>query len=243
MHDIESLLTQNRLLTEEVKRRIDQLAAINTVAATVSQSLDLNRTLETALSIVLNIVGAEAGGISLIDEEAGQLILRAQRGWLHDFVVSQPMRIPLGQGASGRVITSNDVIVYNDLKGTEEWAVPSFSEEHFRSIAMAPMHARGKIVGILSIMSYKPNSFDDEIIAVLRAIADTVGVALDNARLYETSVEHEKRLTAIVQSTADGIIATDQNGRIHLMNHAAETMFDVKACRMLRTCAKLKLRE
>jgi PAS domain S-box-containing protein len=220
MHDIESLLTQNRLLTEEVKRRIDQLAAINT--------------LETALSTVLNIVGAEAGGISLIDEEAGQLILRAQRGWLHDFV-SQPMRIPLGQGASGRVITSNDVIVYNDLKGTEEWAVPSFREEHFRSIAMSPMHARGKIVGILSIMSYKPSSFDDEMIAVLRAIADTVGVALDNARLYETSVEHEKRLSAIVQSTADGIIATDQNGRIHLMNHAAENMFDVKAGKLVAT--------
>jgi PAS domain S-box-containing protein len=234
MHDIESLLTQNRLLTEEVKRRIDQLAAINTVAATVSQSLDLDRTLETAISTVLGIVGAEAGGISLIDEEAGEVILRAQRGWVHDFV-TQPMRIPLGHGASGRVIASNDAVVYNNLDGTEEWAVPSFREEHFRSIAMAPMRARGKIIGILSIMSYKPNSFDDEIITVLRAIADTVGVALDNARLYETSVEHEKRLSAIVESTADGIIATDQNGRIHLINHAAETMFNVRAANLVGT--------
>jgi PAS domain S-box-containing protein len=234
MHDIESLLTQNRLLTEEVKRRIDQLAAINTVAATVSQSLDLDRTLETAITTVLGIVGAEAGGISLIDEEAGEVVLRAQRGWVHDFV-TQPMRIPLGRGASGRVIASNDAVVYNDLDGTEEWAVPSFREEHFRSIAMAPMHARGKIIGILSIMSYKPNSFDDEIITVLRAIADTVGVALDNARLYEASVEHEQRLSAIVESTADGIIATDHNGRIHLVNHAAETMFNVKARNLVGT--------
>jgi two-component system phosphate regulon sensor histidine kinase PhoR len=234
MHDIESLLMQNRLLTEEVKRRIDQLAAINTVAATVSQSLDLDRTLETALTTVLSIVGAEAGGISLIDEEAAEVVLRAQRGWVHDFV-TQPMRIPLGRGASGRVILTNDVVVYNNLLGNEEWAVPSFSEEHFRSIAMAPMHARGKIIGILSIMSYRPNSFDDEIITVLRAIADTVGVALDNARLYETSVEHEQRLRAIVESTADGIIATDQNGRIHLLNHAAETMFNVKARNLVGT--------
>ena len=57
MQDIQSLLLQNRLLTEEVKRRIDQLAAINTVAATVSQSLDLNRTLKTALQAVLEVVG------------------------------------------------------------------------------------------------------------------------------------------------------------------------------------------
>jgi two-component system phosphate regulon sensor histidine kinase PhoR len=198
------------------------------------QSLDLDRTLETAITTVLGIVGAEAGGISLIDEDAGEVVLRAQRGWVQDFV-THPMRIPLGRGASGRVITSNDAVVYNNLDGTEEWAVPSFREEHFRSIAMAPMHARGKIIGILSIMSYKPNSFDDEIITVLRAIADTVGVALDNARLYEASVEHEKRLSAIVESTADGIIATDQNGRIHLLNHAAETMFNVRARNLVST--------
>lgn len=228
MQDLESLLLQNRLLTEEVKRRIDQLAAINTVAATVSQSLDLDRTLKTALQAVLNVVGADAGGISLIDYDAGEVVLRAQQGWTHDFV-SPPMRIPLGRGMSGRVISSDDVVLDNNLDGPEQLAVPRFMEEDFRSIAMAPMHARGKIIGILSIMSKKPNAFVGEIIAVLKAIADTVGVALDNARLYETSVEQEKRLNAIFQSTADGLIATDQNGRISLINQAAAAIFNVEA--------------
>jgi two-component system sensor histidine kinase VicK len=55
-------------------------------------------------------------------------------------------------------------------------------------------------------------------------VADTVGVALDNARLYATSVEQEHRLTAILNSTADGIIATDHTGRISLVNQSAERM-------------------
>ncbi|MBC6934565.1 MAG: PAS domain S-box protein [Chloroflexi bacterium] len=228
VQDLESLLLQNRLLTEEVKRRIDQLAAINTVAATVSQSLDLDRTLKTALQAVLNVVGADAGGISLIDYDTGEVVLRAQQGWTHDFV-SPPMRIPLGRGMSGRVISRDDVVLDNNLDGSEQLAVPRFMDEDFRSIAMAPMHARGKIIGILSIMSKKPNAFVGEIIAVLKAIADTVGVALDNARLYETSVEQEKRLNAIFQSTADGLIATDQNGRISLINQAAAAIFNVEA--------------
>ena len=234
MQDIQSLLLQNRLLTEEVKRRIDQLAAINTVAATVSQSLDLDRTLKTALQAVLEVVGAEAGGISLIDERAGEVVLRAQQGWLHDFVTA-PMRIPLGKGMSGRVISNNDVVLDNDLDGTEELAVPRFLDEHFRSIAMSPMHARGKIIGILSIMSNKPDAFNSEMVTVLKAIADTVGVALDNARLYETSVEQEKRLSAVFQSTADGMIATDQDGRLSLINHTAETIFDVEADKLIGT--------
>lgn len=232
--DIQSLLLQNRLLTEEVKRRIDQLGAINMVAATVSQSLDLDRTLKTALRAVLDVVSAEAGGISLIDDQAGEVILRAQQGWAHDFV-SPPMRIPLGKGMSGQVILHNDVVVDNDLDGTEDLAVPRFLDEKFRSIAMAPMHARGKIIGILSIMSNQPNSFNNEVVSVLRAIADTVGVALDNAHLYETSFEQETRLKAILQSTADGMIATDHQGRISLINHTAETIFDVDARKLIGT--------
>jgi PAS domain S-box-containing protein len=229
-----NLILQNRLLTEEVKRRVDQLAAINTVATTVSQSLDLNRTLQTALQVVLAIVEAEAGGISLIDEDAGEVILRAQHGWTQDFV-TEPMRIPLGQGMSGKVIKNDHVIVNNDFDGTEELAVPRFRNEHFRSIAMAPMHARGMIIGILSIMSSKPNSFSDELISVLEAIADTVGVALDNARLYETTVEKENSLTAILNSTKDGIIATDQKGRIRLINHMAADVFSVDGQALIGT--------
>src|SRR5690606_25283720 len=128
----------------------------------VGQSLDLNKTLETALEVVLEIVDAEASGISLLDEETEVLVLRAQRGWLHDFVADEPMRIPMHEGMTGQVMASDDVIVYNNMTGDEAYAVPSFRDEHFRSIAMAPMHARGRIIGILSIMSHEPDRFDEE---------------------------------------------------------------------------------
>lgn len=223
MVDTQNLINQNLQLARELKQRIDQLAAIGTVATTVSQSLDLDLTLSTSLQAVLDVVGAEAGGISLIDETAGEVVLRAQRGWAQDFV-SNPMRVPINRGMSGRVISTDNVVVNNHLDQTEPLAVPSFHNEQFRSIAMAPMHARGKIIGILSIMSSRPYRFSDENIEVLRAIADTVGVALDNARLYETSLEDQLRLSAVLHSSADGIIATDLHGRIQLINQTAEQL-------------------
>ena len=233
-NDLQSLIIQNRLLTEEVKRRIDQLGAINAVAATVSQTLDLDKTLKTALKAVLNVVGAEAGGISLIDEKANEVVLRAQQGWPDDFT-DPPMRVPLDKGMSGKVISTNDIVVDNDFNETDVLAVPRFHEEKFRSIVMAPMHARNKIIGILSLMSNKPNSFSEELINVLRAVADTVGVAIDNAHLYETTSEHEKQLNAVLQATTDGMIATDQSGAISMINHAAETLFDVDARKLIGT--------
>ncbi len=221
------LLEQNRQLSKEVKRLIDQMAAINAVVSAVGGSLNLEHILQTALRVVVDIVDAEASGISLIDESTGELVLRAQLGWVHDFVVTNPMRIPLGRGMSGQVLTSDDVVVYNQLDGTESYAVPSFSREHFRSIAMAPMHSRGQIIGILSIMSYEEHRVDEDVVNVLRVIADTVGVSIGNARLYEESVEQKEKLSAILHSSADGIIATDRYGRVSLVNPTAEKMLGV----------------
>lgn len=224
-----NLQQQNERLNAEIKRRTDQISAINIVAATVSHSLDLNLTLNTALDAVRSAVGAEAAGISLIDHENNELVLRAQAGWMNDFVVTNPMRIPMGEGMSGWVIGNNDVLVHNNLDGSETYAVPRFKKETFRAIAMAPMHARGRIIGILSIMSYTPNQFDKEVLTVLKSIADTVGVAIENARLYEKNLEEQHRLSAVLHSTADGILATDQHGRISLVNYTATQLLDVKA--------------
>jgi len=224
----QGLYLQNQLLHEEIRRRVDQISAINKVATTVGHSLDLQVTLDTALKAVTSVVGAEAAGISLIDHETGDVVLRAQLGWINDFVVNNPMRVPAGEGMSGQVIRSDDLIVHNNLTGEEDYAVRSFTKEAFRSIAMAPMHARGRIIGILSIMSHRADRFDKDILDVLRAIADTVAVSIENARLHEQHVEQENRLNAILHSTADGIIATDQSSRISLVNQAAATMLDVQ---------------
>ncbi len=220
------LSEQNHQLVQEVKRRTNQMAAINAIANLVGQSLDLEKTLTTALDVTQELVKADASGISLIDEAAGQLVLRAQRGWMHDFVVTNPMRIPLNKGMSGEVLGHDDVVIHNNLTGDEDYAVPSFRAEHFRSIVMAPMHARGRIVGILSIMSHEPHCFDDDMADVLRVVADTIGLALDNARLYSDSIAEHQRMQAILHATADGILATDALSRVILVNNAAERLLD-----------------
>ncbi len=226
-YNMDSLLYQNRLLSEEIRRRVEQLAAINTVAATVSQSLDLEVTLETALDAVLGVIRVDSAGISLVDEEAGELVLRAQRGWRYDFV-TEPMRIPLGQGMSGVAVRNDEVVITGDVADASNLAVPEFAREGVQAMALIPMHARGRVVGILSVMNHEPYEFTDEEITVLRAIADQVGVALDNAALYERMKEQSSRLEAVLDSSGDAIIATDNHGHINLINATAEKLFGLR---------------
>jgi two-component system phosphate regulon sensor histidine kinase PhoR len=228
-HDTESLVHRNQLLSEEIRRRVDQLAAINTVAATISQSLDLTVTLETALDTVLKVIPVDSAGISLVDDAAGELVLRAQRGWRYDFV-TQPMRIPLGQGMSGIVVREDEVLVTGNVSSSDpRLAYPEFASEDVQAMAMAPMHARGRVVGILSVMNHTPYEFGEDQIAVLRVIADQVGIALDNARLFEHTKEQSSRLSAVLNSSGDAIVATDSHGHINLVNATTEDLFDVEA--------------
>lgn len=225
-HDTDNLIYRNQLLSQEIRRRVDQLAAINTVAAAVSQSLDLEATMQTALEAVLNVIQVDSAGISLVNEAAGELVLRAQRGWKYDFV-SQPMRIPLDKGMSGLVVHNDEVLVTGEVSSDPRLAVPEIAYEGIQAMALAPMHARGRVVGLLSVMSHKSYRFVEEEIIVLRVIADQVGVALDNARLYENTREQSSRLAAILNSSGDAIIATDNRGQINLINATAENLFDI----------------
>jgi two-component system phosphate regulon sensor histidine kinase PhoR len=228
-HDTENLVHRNQLLSEEIRRRVDQLAAINTVAATISQSLDLTVTLETALDTVLKVIPVDSAGISLVDDAAGELVLRAQRGWRYDFV-TQPMRIPLGQGMSGIVVREDEVLVTGNVSRSDpRLAYPEFASEDVQAMAMAPMHARGRVVGILSVMHHTPYEFGEDQIAVLRVIADQVGIALDNARLFENTKEQSSRLSAVLNSSGDAIVATDSHGHINLVNATTEDLFDLEA--------------
>lgn len=225
--DTDSLINQNRLLSQEIQRRVEQLSAINTVAATVSQSLDLETTLQTALDAVLNVIKVDSAGISLVDEAAQELVLRAQRGWRYDFV-TQPMRVPLGKGMSGMAVRNDEVLITGDITNDSRLAVPEFADEGIQAMALVPMHARGRVVGILSVMHHEAYQFAGEEVTVLRAIADQVGVALDNARLYENTKEQTSRLAALLDSSGDAIIATDNYGHINLINATAERLFDLR---------------
>ncbi|MBL8147634.1 MAG: GAF domain-containing protein [Anaerolineae bacterium] len=209
------------------------LAALASIASIVSQSLSLDETLQAALIEVLQVIGGQAGGICMVDKAAGDLVLRAHQGWTHDFIGLGPLRGPLDQGLAGEVMRTNAPVVSNQLNGLEAPAMPAFHDEHFLSIALAPMHARGQITGILSIMSREAGAFNQASVDLLASMADITGIALENARLYEESVAAQRRLNAVLMATADGILTTDYAGRIQIVNPAAERLLGTTASQLL----------
>ena len=195
----------NARLLQETRERAAQLAALNAVAETLGQSLDLETILTAALAKALEVVGVDAGAISLVDEEAQELVIRVHRGWRHEDLASA-MHIPLGQGLSGQAVATGEVVITGDLSDDARVAVPAFRYEGVSAMALAPMFAHGRIVGVLSAMSYQPFSFSPSAVSVLKAIARQIGVAIDNARLYEVERRRRQQIESI-QATVGALHA------------------------------------
>ena len=97
--------------TEEVAQR---LAALSDVASTVSRSLDLDLTLNTALDKVMALVKAETGSILLYHERTETLYPRAYRGLSEEYVRGID-RLKLCDGIAGRAAELRETIYSPDI--------------------------------------------------------------------------------------------------------------------------------
>jgi GAF domain-containing protein len=204
---------ENVRLYAEVQRRAEHLAILNSVSATVSQSLDLETTLASALDKALEVVGFEAGAISLVNEETQELIIRVHRGWRQQDLANN-MRVKVGQGLSGQAVVTGDVIVTGSLEDEPRLAVPQVRAEGIQSMALAPMRARGRVVGVLGVMSYERRSFAPHSIDVIKSIADQIGLAIDNAQLFARVTHRSQQLALLNEVARDVLAAMDMPERL-----------------------------
>ncbi len=208
-----AIAIENARLYQESQRRANHMAVLNSVSATVSQSLDLETTLSTALDKALEVVGMEAGAISLLDEETQELVIRVHRGWRQQDLADN-MRLKLGQGLSGQAVVMDEVIVTGSLDNESRLAVPQVRAEGVQAMVLAPMRARGRVVGVLGVMSYEPRTFAPQAIDVIRSIADQIGLAIDNARLFARVTRRSQHLALLNEVTRDVLSTMETSERL-----------------------------
>ena len=175
-------------LEDKVEERTKELSALNAIAATVSESLDLEEILDAALDKVLELMGVEAGEVFLVEEESRDLVLARHRGLFPDSF-REITRFKPGEGFLGRVAQSGQLLVTTDLAGDLRFLHPGVIEAGFGSFACIPLKAKDKVVGTLDVAAVGRRPFSAEDIALLTGIGHQIGVAIENAQLFEETKE------------------------------------------------------
>jgi len=181
-------ITERKHAEEEVGRYTKQLETLFDIGTTVSQILNLEELLVNVLDKVLEVTGVEVTGILLLDEKTKELVLRAHRGMSSSLVRKVRVFSARG-GVLKQVLETGKPLLVENVSADHRFNNRSVKKDRIQSFAALSIMAKEKILGVMAIGSYVYREFPDWEVRMLGTIANQLGMAIENAQLYEHALE------------------------------------------------------
>jgi signal transduction histidine kinase len=181
-------------MVEDLRRQTQQLSILNALASAVGQSLNLREVMDTALEETLTLTGLQAGWITMRNGDNGEpLRLVASRG-LTEEMVSVHRRCNWRQCICSSIFETGRSQVFQDDQHRPCPAAARLQKEGLVFRACVPLQAREQVLGVMSLVgasSENVGMFAEDALRMLTAVGREVGVAIENASLYEEVRETE----------------------------------------------------
>lgn len=186
-------------LETRVDQRTQELRALNSVSAVVSRSLALERILPDALAKTLEVLDLDAGAVFRYNEEEDVLYMMAQQGLSQD-LVEVSKRMPLRSSIIAQVVQTRQPMA-RSVEDYDPGPVRDILErDGWKTVISIPLLAQEKVLGAMNIPSRSHELLSIEELAVPAAIGQQIGVAMDNARLYNQTLEYARQMEAARQA-------------------------------------------
>jgi signal transduction histidine kinase len=221
--ELDRIRKESEATTRQLQQRNRELAAAAAVAeASSTGQLDLAGTLERALEVVLEVTGLPAGWILLLPEVGSEPVLAGSARLTPDIVEGLAgFRPPDCECA--KVLESRRPLVVHPLHA--DCPIRRLALANSRPAtchATVPLLTRTDVLGVLNLASDDLVSFDEQELTLLSAIGRQLGIAVENARLWEelkrrdrlrrqfleqamvAQEEERKRISRALESEADG---------------------------------------
>lgn len=179
--------TERKRVGEMLQQRNKELTALNSIAQSISQSMELDEVLQRALDGVLEAVDLSVGGIYLRDETTGEPVLVANKG-LGEDLIDAIKGMPPGVVSARRMKDKTEIDTVSDLPAGEPKGArpePPVNSGEIQYVLTLPLRSRGNDLGAIVLVTQSQHGFTTGHIQLLETISNQVGVAVDNARLFE----------------------------------------------------------
>lgn len=203
-----------------LKRRITELERLLNVTQSVSSSLELYRSVPPILGSAIEVTNALSARI-ILREEDGQLQRYTSGKNSADITnLDEPIL---------DLVERQGVVVISQLQRAAGSLELEQAPEEPAALLAFPLRSERSFLGVMWVGYDEAQTFEEAEVAFLTTLAGQASASASNALLFSEAEEGRSQLETVLDSTADGMIVTDQDGHILLFNPAAEQYLGVKA--------------
>ena len=201
VYDITELKETQQNLERRVAERTHELATLNTIAESVSRSLDLHQVLNIALDKAIEAMQMQVGTAYYLqyDDESNAdkyLVLATSRGLSEAFLQRIGSR-PLEGTAIQLAAMNQRPIIWLIDDYPELSAQQALKAEGVVQVINVPLIAKDKLLGAFNLGTRHTRSITPEELSLLASIGHQIAVAVENARLYDQA----ERSAALAERT------------------------------------------
>ncbi len=205
-----------------LKGRLEELSLLLNVSKDISSSINISQSMPVILQGALRGTGA-SGARALILDPSG----------------SVPLAFTEGPSASDMAALDRPLMTL--LRQHDELALGSPKEMRsipglvnkgsapVNALYALPLRSSGNFLGILYLGFRQPREFTLSEHTLIRTLAGQAAVLVENAYLFANAEGGRRRLAAVLASTSEAVVVTDQSNRILIINRAMERAFQLSA--------------
>jgi GAF domain-containing protein len=201
------LFEETQRLLKMTEQRAAELAVINSVQAGLASKLDFEAIIDLVGDRLRDSFRADTTYVFLYDRENGMIRRQyyVERGHRHRL---EPTH--LGQGLTSIIIESRQPLLLRTAEEMDAIDVPDSkinapdAEEDLNETFLGvPILVGDRVLGVVSLQSYQRHAYSESDVRVLSTVASSMGVALENARLFDEVQKSNRQLSeALEQQTA-----------------------------------------
>lgn len=138
--------------------------------------------LNQLLHKVIDVIGAQDGSLSYLEQDASELVFLIVHGDLANQLPGY--RIKHDTGIAGWVVSNRQPIIVNNPR--QDWRFSAEVDQEFgfmtQSILSVPILRHSQLIGVISLLNKQDNAFDEADVALLLILSQIAGPVLEDIR-------------------------------------------------------------